>query len=173
MSRFGPKPIPVETRFWRHVVRTGGCWLWTGAKFTDGYGKIRLDRASKKYISAHRLSWQIAYGQVPQGLSVLHQCDTPACVRPDHLFLGTQTDNCMDMMEKGRDRHPRGEAHQGARLREQDVVQIRKIGREGILTSSETAAFYGITRDYAKALMSGLRWGALPTDRPGVGQEWA
>ena len=94
------KPEPMEIRFWRFVEKTEGCWLWTGAKTGGGYGYIR--RSGKEKMSAHRASWEMHNGPVPEGLWVLHRCDTPACVRPDHLFVGTRADNMRDAHEKGR-----------------------------------------------------------------------
>lgn len=84
--------------FWSHVNKTEGCWEWTGAKHPTGYGNTSLHPSHK----AHRWSYEDAYGPIQYGLSVLHHCDNPACVRPEHLFLGTQRDNIEDMIQKGR-----------------------------------------------------------------------
>ncbi len=86
---------PVATRFWLKVDKTPTCWLWTAAKDSDGYGKFDRTRA-------HRASWTMANGPIPEGLYVCHRCDNPTCVRPDHLFLGTNTDNMRDKAEKQR-----------------------------------------------------------------------
>jgi hypothetical protein len=94
------KQEPVHVRFWRNVQKTPTCWLWTGAYQKPGYGKIG-DGSHSKY--AHRVSWELQAGAIPHGLQVLHRCDNPQCVRPDHLFLGTQADNVADMYAKGRD----------------------------------------------------------------------
>lgn len=92
----------VVSRFWAKVNKTDGCWLWT-ASTTRGYGQVAF-RADGRFVMvyAHRLSWELSYGGIPAGLSVLHRCDTPRCVRPDHLFLGTQRDNLTDARQKGR-----------------------------------------------------------------------
>jgi hypothetical protein len=92
------KVIPVELRFWKNVKKTEGCWLWTGAS-TFGYGTISKDGSQRK---ATRVSWEIFYGYDPVGKHLLHKCDTPACVRPDHLFLGNDRDNHRDRAIKGR-----------------------------------------------------------------------
>lgn len=76
-----------------------GCLLWTETIRSNGYGAITF---KNKPILSHRLSWQISFGQIPKGVSVLHKCDVRACVNPDHLFLGTQKDNILDMMFKNR-----------------------------------------------------------------------
>jgi hypothetical protein len=87
-----------EIRFWKHVDKTADCWLWTGAQ-CKGYGQLSSPKRSRY---AHRLSWEISNGDIPEGLQVLHRCDTPLCVRPDHLFLGTNTDNIEDRIKKQR-----------------------------------------------------------------------
>ena len=93
----------LAARFWSKVDRDEtGCWTWLGAKTALKYGQIELDGRS---IYAHRVSWELANGPIPSGLQVLHRCDNPPCVRPDHLFLGTQRDNITDMANKGRASH--------------------------------------------------------------------
>lgn len=90
----------ISKRFWSHVDKTDGCWLWTGAdKGALGHGRFYV---KGKRTKVHRFSWELANGPIPPGLFVLHRCDNGACVRPDHLFLGTQADNIRDMDSKGR-----------------------------------------------------------------------
>jgi hypothetical protein len=98
-----PKPRPVADRFWPKVEKTDGCWLWTGATDRRGYGKI-FDGAGKLLI-ASRVAHELCIGPIPDGLCVLHKCDNPPCVNPDHLFLGTFGDNTQDMLAKGRNRN--------------------------------------------------------------------
>lgn len=94
---------PLSERFWRYVVKTDGCWIWIGATASFGYGRIQREGGKQgKADRAHRVSWLLHYGEIPLGMWVLHQCDEPSCVRPDHLFLGTHTDNMLDMAAKGR-----------------------------------------------------------------------
>src|ERR1041384_6319384 len=90
----------ITERFWAKVKKTDGCWEWTGAKHKRGYGLIRSKEISM--YRAHRLSWVIHNGPIPDGLHVPHDCDTPSCTRPDHLFLGTHKDNMEDATRKGR-----------------------------------------------------------------------
>lgn len=97
-TRRGPN-LPLEQRLWAGTVATGDCWVWTRATTDFGYGKIG---DGPRWRGTHVVSWELANGPVPQGLCVLHRCDNPPCVRPEHLFLGTVDDNNQDMIRKGR-----------------------------------------------------------------------
>lgn len=91
---------PPELRFWLQVnFRREGCWPWIGGRDRDGYGRLW---AWGEKVMAHRLAWRLSTGPIPEGLCVLHRCDHPPCVRPDHLFLGTQRENLEDRDLKGR-----------------------------------------------------------------------
>lgn len=96
-------------RFWRRVNKTEGCWLWEGPN-TGRYGYIVVNGHG---MTAHRRAWILENGPIPDGLLACHHCDTPLCVRPDHLFLGTPADNARDMMVKGR--ASSGDAHYSRR----------------------------------------------------------
>ena len=92
--------MTFQTAFWKKVRKTtSGCWGWVGASSGAGYGHTRI---GGRNISAHRTSWELHFGAVPDGMCVLHRCDNRRCVRPDHLFLGTLSDNSRDCVEKGR-----------------------------------------------------------------------
>jgi hypothetical protein len=117
-------------RFWAKVEKSDGCWEWTGARLRRGYGRIRVTR--QRQMLAHRMSWELAYGPIPEGLYVCHHCDNPPCVRPDHLFLGTNSDNMVDAHQKGRVDVSRlkpppqpGEKNGHAKLTADDVRYIR------------------------------------------------
>jgi len=91
--------MDTSTRFWLKVHKTADCWLWQGATNKRGYGRCTVNGVN---WYSHRLSWMLHYGAIPVGMFVLHHCDNPSCVRPDHLFLGTQTDNMKDCVRKRR-----------------------------------------------------------------------
>lgn len=95
----------TNERFWEKVNKSGECWTWTACTHHQwGYGHFR---AGGKLVTAHRYSWELHNGPIPPGMRVCHRCDNPPCVRPAHLFLGTDADNAHDMIAKGR--HYRGE----------------------------------------------------------------
>jgi hypothetical protein len=136
----------VDARFWRFVTKTDTCWLWTGATTTFGHGCINTGGKYGRTERAHRLSWRMHFGEIPEGLCVCHTCDVPACVNPAHLFLGTHADNNRDMQAKGRyDRvkRPKGARHWGAKLTDADVLAIRAAFAAGA-TQTEIAANYAV-----------------------------
>jgi hypothetical protein len=116
-------------RFWAKVDRSGAfsdvddsCWLWT-AGCVNGYGHFWLNVRMEK---AHRISYFLAYGPIPEGLLVRHTCDNPPCVRPKHLLVGTHTDNIKDREDRGRGNQSKGSAHGKAKLTEADIPVIRE-----------------------------------------------
>jgi hypothetical protein len=117
------KTAPIADRFWTYVAKSDdGCWNWIGHRSEKGYGLLAVHA---KPFRAHRLSWIIHRGMMPDGAQVLHRCDNPACVRPDHLFLGDNAANHADKIGKNRQRAARGEAVGSARLSADDVRNIR------------------------------------------------
>jgi len=113
LGKRGPKPKSTEDNFNKHVNRNiDGCWIWTAALNEHGYGVASINRKS---ILAHRLSYMIKHGDIPDGMFVCHSCDVRPCVNPDHLFVGSARDNSIDMVKKNRCRKssiglPRGVA---------------------------------------------------------------
>jgi hypothetical protein len=124
-------------KFWNKVAKSESCWFWTGCKNKDGYGKIKVEGSTKQ---AHRVSYNLHVGEIPTGVLVLHRCDVPSCVNPDHLFLGTHQDNADDREAKGR-------SVAGARPRDLPtavVIGIRQLFKEGI-RQADISRKYGVT----------------------------
>lgn len=116
----------LKVSYEKYVIRNeDGCWGWKGTP-SKPYGSLQYG-GKYKTISAHRASWLLHKGEIPEGIFVCHKCDNPRCSNPEHLFLGTPTDNVLDMFKKGR--HPiyKGENAPQARLNESQVTQIKQL----------------------------------------------
>jgi hypothetical protein len=130
----------LEKRFWKKVDKCeDGCWLWNASGVSkDGYGHFWIGRGRGKTM-AHRMAWELEFGEISSGMQVLHKCDVPRCVRPDHLFLGTASDNMLDMWKKNRhdlkefwgNNDSSGENNGKSKLVEDDVRMIRQLWSEG------------------------------------------
>lgn len=144
----------LEERFWEKIKKSDRCWEWTAAKTADGYG--RIGDGNGKNLKSNRASWLLSFGPIPDGMCVCHKCDNRLCVRPDHLFLGTQQDNVADMIKKNR--LARGESRGMSWLKEPQIREIRRIYAEGKLTQTEIAALVGTTSDNISRIVNGRRW---------------
>lgn len=156
----GPKRKPIEERFWSRVKKTDTCWLWTGrARAGFGYGMLGRGGRQAGMVGAHRVSWEIHEGPIPDGMSVLHRCDNPACVNPAHLFLGTQTDNMADAWSKGRRRVPpsQGERNGRARLTVVDAALIRAAYKRG-MTQTALAGRFGVPQTHISRIVRNKAW---------------
>lgn len=183
-SKYIPELSPEdELRFWSKVQKSDGCWLWTGTKRTANYGCINIDGI--QYL-AHRVSYRLAYGDIPRELCCCHHCDNPACVRPDHLFLGTDADNVRDMVRKGRhvnvpksrpevmrrgDQHglrlhperiAKGERQGSAKLTEADVREIRDLYATGNYSLSELGLRFRVNFSAIGKIVRRERWAHIP-----------
>lgn len=127
-----------------------GCWVWTGSVNSAGYGRI-WDPEEKKMVQCHR-----AMMDFPEGLLVCHRCDNPPCVNPDHLFVGTMSDNIRDCVNKGRAarRGAKGEANSKAKLTEREVLEIYR----GTDRQRDCAARYGVTHQVVGSIRRGKTW---------------
>lgn len=145
----------AEERFWSKVRKSENCWEWTGRKDTGGYGTLSIDGRG---VAAHRFSFELLNGPIPQGQGhhgtcVCHSCDNRSCVNPAHLFLGTHTDNMRDAFAKERfDR--KGVKHPRAKLTDNDIRSIRVDGR----LLREIADDYGIGTTQACAIRNRKAW---------------
>ena len=154
----------LEERFWAKVDKSDGCWNWTGAKSSGGYGSINISGAIK---IAHRVSWSMVNGPIPSGdhhgtMCILHKCDNTLCVRPDHLVLGTQKENMADMVSKDRSLKGVsiniGSTHGLAKLTEGAVKQIRKYYAPGGCTQKWLAQVYGVSRQTIGVITRNEYW---------------
>lgn len=150
--------------FWRRATTGEGCWTWQEGVGGRGYGRVHGAAYGVPTTLAHRVAWVLAGNPDPGELCVLHHCDNPPCIRPDHLFLGTRGDNSADMMQKGRHRVSRNPEHftKGSRngrakLAEEQVVELRKRAIAGEHYSTLAAA-YGITPSRANGIILGNGW---------------
>lgn len=129
-----------------HSVNLKGCWIWQGALTAKGYGVISVEGKSER---AHRISYRIFGRPIPKGLHVLHKCDVPSCVNPDHLFVGTDADNMEDRKSKGR---------LGFKLSEDNISEIRYLYAEGGVTQEYIAGIYGVGRNHISRIVNKKRW---------------
>lgn len=151
-----------RANFWHRVVKhSNGCWGWLGFVDSKGYGRVNawID-GKRRSQGAHRISWFIHNGAIPEGMHVLHQCDNPICTRPDHLRLGTHAENMREMAERGRARGrcPPERAH-AAKLNWEKAREIRRL-KAGMPTLSHDviAVQYGVTRATISFLLEGKTW---------------
>ena len=143
----------AEQRFWLKVNKTDYCWEWVAGKIKSGYGEYW---SGEKMVYAHRFSWEISNGKIPEGLCVLHKCDNPSCVRPSHLFLGTNLDNSKDAVLKNRIVF--GENHYKTKLTENKVRAIRDMYAAGNITQEVLGRLFGITFQSISSIINNKRW---------------
>lgn len=149
---------PPERRFLRFADKSGGaaaCWPWTGSKAPNGYGQF--DK-----IIAHRFSWTLVHGDIPEGLCICHRCDNRGCVNPAHLFLDTQQNNIRDCVSKGRHgtrTHPAKFARGG--WRELTVDQVKTI-RTDSRSYRALAAVFGVAPETISNIKRRLTWKFVP-----------
>lgn len=145
-----------------------GCWLWMGKPNGAGYGRITIQYQEMR---AHRWSWNLHRGFIPDDICVLHKCDTRSCVNPDHLFLGTREENQYDMARKGRaasgdrsgqrkypERSPRGESHGLSKLTVQEVREIRGLATNSRLTYTAIGEMFQVSRTAIGHIVYRRRW---------------
>lgn len=131
-----------------------GCWLWTGATASHGYGELHY--GDGKRPKAHRVSYELFRGEIPKGMFVCHTCDVRRCVNPAHLFLGTQADNMADMVAKGR--QSRGAAHGKSKLNEEKILEIRSLWASGLMSGIALSRMYGVSKGAISFIVNRKSW---------------
>lgn len=148
----------ADKAFWAKVEKTLTCWIWTGA--VSGPMKYGALTRSGMHFLAHRWSWKLAFGPIPDGMHVLHNCDTPRCVNPEHLFLGTKLDNTRDMIAKGRSKfsnpHP-GMTHHNHRFSDDDIRTMRLLFEAG-LSQCELGRIYRTNQGNISRIVRRITW---------------
>ena len=148
-ERFEEKFIPEPN---------SGCWIWfasnSGEEDSLAYGCMKYEG---KHISAHRISYELYCSEIPDGMQVLHKCDFPPCVNPEHLFLGTASDNMNDMFAKKRHPIKLGIEHYKAKLDWEKVEQIRKLSAKG-MGRREIARLFGVTHGAIGFIVKNQAW---------------
>lgn len=134
----------LKQRFDAKWQYTPGCWLWTASRDDWGYGTIKVE--TKRLKKAHRVSYELYIGPIPEGATLMHTCDRPDCVNPHHLRPGTHNDNMTDMVAKGRSLSRRGIDNPNAVLTMKDVAEIKQLATCGLFLQKEVAAFYGVSQ---------------------------
>jgi len=153
MDKPGPKPRPLADRFWEKVDKRGpgDCWDWMGCKNSGGYGQICNGKKNEGMVYAHRVSWEIHNGPIPEGQCVLHRYDNRSCVNPAHLFLGTNADNTHDMMKKDR---------ANFKNTKNNVHRIRRLIKSG-WPQKKIARLLGVDQTTISQINTGKTWAWL------------
>lgn len=151
----------VADRFWSKVdIRSDSeCWEWNAYVLNSGYGQIAVGDKQKK---AHRVSWELTNGPIPDGLFVCHKCDNRKCVNPSHLFVGTQKENLADMKSKGRQRYVSGwkplpgEQNPRAKVTKNQVVEIRSLA--GKIPYKKIGEIFGLSASAVCLIVKRINW---------------
>jgi len=153
----------VEKFFSKGAVNSAtGCIEWTGCIQSNGYGRVKFDGRTR-YV--HRVSAELKFGEIPEGLEVCHKCDNRKCFNPDHLFLGTRKDNMQDAVSKSRisrgEKHaaqiPSGERNYNAKLKNSDIPEIRRRHASGE-TQTSIAKSFSVDRSLIGLIVNGKAW---------------
>ncbi len=139
--------------FFNRVDKSGDCWIWLGNIDLEGYGRVQFNL---KTVKAHRFSYEMFVGRIPDGLLVCHHCDNPSCVRPEHLFVGTQKDNHRDCEIKGR--HAKGEKNGRAKITKVEAGEIRELYKTGKYTQQKLGFDFGISQGVVSKILLNELW---------------
>lgn len=143
--------VPADVRFWSHVKKGPSCWIWTGAYSSRGYGVFQATVPFKVNTVASKVAWYFTHGVWPEG-KMCHHCDNPACVRPIHLFVGTQGDNMRDKVRKGR--------YGGKALPLAMVAEVRRLAAAG-MSNREIREYLHLSKERVYRIVSGRSWACV------------
>lgn len=146
----------ISCRFWSKVNKKSinDCWIWKSYCNKFGYGSFYI---KEQFYRAHRIAYSLKYGKIPKGIFVLHRCDNPSCVNPNHLFLGTQSDNMRDASQKSHFPLRKGIKNSRAKLTENDIKKIRQLLEQGMF-QKDIGNLFGITQGMIGFIKRGLSW---------------
>lgn len=157
MAKYGMKPTPAIDRLLARVEQVPGqCWLWPGATNSRGYGVIGCSIPRRRMRYVHRVSYEHFHGPIPEGMEILHSCDTRNCVNPEHLSVGTHAENVAEQVERDRVRKGR-DMYWSVKLTEQDVRDIRAMKRPGV-SNRKIAEMYGVSTSQIEFIIARKRW---------------
>jgi HNH endonuclease len=167
-------PTIDPNNFWDKVIKTDTCWIWKGCT-RNGYGRMHITINNKSYIiSVHRFSYYLHFGVFPGTSLVLHKCDNPPCICPDHIFLGSHKDNAIDVVKKGRfnkatgnktnhKNAPKGENHHATKLTKSQVIEIRNLLYRGLKRGDQTklAKKYKVSHQVINRIVHNKSWDGI------------
>lgn len=149
----------LRSRYEKYLIKKDGCWDWSATK-SSGYGVMMFDG---KPMKAHRISWELYYGKIPEKMFILHKCDVRECSNPEHLFLGDNKINMQDMAQKGRAGVRFGTNHKHAKLNEYMIIEIKKRLKIGV-TASKIAKDYKVNSNTIYSIKKGKTWSWVKVD---------
>jgi hypothetical protein len=147
----------MSDNFWSKVNKTEGCWNWTGGQNGNGYGLFKIS-LTRKNMTAHRMSYTLANGKIPDGQWVLHKCDNRVCVNPDHLFLGDAAANVADMDAKGRRKNsPQKHEQNGCAVLDSDKVKVMRL-LHGKFSLGALSKIFGVGKSQVHRIVTNQQW---------------
>jgi len=147
----------VKNRFYYYttIPNENGCMEWTGARDRKGYGMLMVNH---KHVLSHRLSYQLFKGEIPKGMCICHTCDNTKCVAPDHLWCGTQKENILDRLNKGRSARQSGEKNAASTLTDSQAIEIKKLLNTTNMTQVDIAKKFNVEKKVVWRIKNNISW---------------